>query len=301
MNHTHISIRIFVKILLTVAVLIASASGVPALAADSATMRVKNITHPAYSLAETYNEAAGSEPGDIMNFRMIYSSATPATSMEVVLPDNLSFADAVSVVAGTAAAAQVSGQTIVFSFTASTFQIITFNATVASGSNFTGTDHSIEMSFSTNGTPTASDTATITVGPIVTGITPSTGNNSGGIVITEIMGHGLAGATSAVLSLDGTTAIHTFDISGATITDTSITDAGSAIRVPASFTPGEYWVMVTITSSGNELVTNADTTETVKYTATDGIAPVMQTGSNSYIHSSGILALSFNETIDVSA
>jgi len=262
---------------------------------------VKNETNPSYSAGSTFASDVRAEPGDTLIFQM-FGNSTSASSFIVTLPADLSYSsDTTDLTITPSASANASGQTITWNFTTNSFQVIQFRAGVVSGSSL-GTNHSLSISFTTDGA-VSSNSATITTGPIVMGVTPSTGNNLNAVAITALNGHGFTGATKVVLSLDGTTADLTFsDLSGTTITDTSITDAGGTeLRVPASFASGSYWVLVTVTTSSTELTTNSDATETVQYTATDGIPPQMTTGSNSYVHETGILTLNFDETIDVSA
>lgn len=198
-------------------------------------------------------------PGATVYFQIFYNSASTATTFTVDFPSNLSFADAST-----------------WTFAAANTKVITFSATVASGADFVGTDHTLEVSFTTDGVPVSSTTATITVGPIVTGITPSVGNNLFAVPITQISGHGLTSTTVVVLSSNGSDTNHTFDISGATITNTSI--SGPSIRVPVSFAPGSYWVLAT----AGGLTTAANSAESAQYTV-DMTPP---TASISYIQNS---------------
>lgn len=244
------------------------------------------------------------EPGETLEFQM-FGNNTSSGAFSVTLPSDLSYT--ATAFSAPAASTSSSGQTVTWNFNTASNAVIRFTATVAAGGSL-GANHTLNVTFSTD-TAATSDTATVTTGPIVTGINPSSCNNANAVPFngtangctsgSGIAGHGFTGATSAALSLNGTSADLTFDLAGATITDTLI--YGPSIRVPASFTPGQYWVLVTVTSSGNTLTTNGDATETVRYTATDGIPPQMQASSNAYVHSTGALMLNFDETIDVSA
>ncbi len=265
-------------------------------AVDSATLRVKNNTNGSYTTPnDTYANTVRAEPSDILSFRFIYSSATPASSVTITLPSGLTYAGSLVTVLGSTVSASASGQNITFTFSSATSQIFTFNASVANGSNL-NTNHTLTPSFTTNGSPAADDgttstTNTITTGPVVTGVSPSSGGDSAPNSIT-ITGHGFAGTTAVALS-NGTN----ISLTGATITDTSI--SGGDFKIPGLLGTGAYWIKVTTTVSGTALTNNADSSESVQYTVTDGTEPTMS-GATSYIHSTGVLTLAFNETIDVS-
>ena len=199
MNHFYLSIRTVSKTLIVAGIFAVFVFVGTDAYAGTVQMRAKNNTHPTYSSASTYDSTVRAEPGDQLSFRMLFLGDAAATTLTVDFPANLTFVSgSTATVSGNSATANVvDSDTVQWTFTSGTTEIITFNATVAAGNNFTGTDHSIEASFSTNGTPATSDTATITVGPIVTGVTPSTGNNASAVSITSINGHGFTGTTAA--------------------------------------------------------------------------------------------------------
>lgn len=253
-------------------------------------LQVKNDTHATYSAGTPPNNFAASvraEPGDTLQFQM-FGNFTAASTYTVVLPNDLTYAATVS--SNPAASVSASGQTITWTFTTSSTEVIKFTATVAAGPNLSAS-HNLSVNFTTD-TAATSNSATITTGPIVTAVTPGSG---GDITATEItiIGHGFTGTTAVALS-DGTA----IDISTATITDTSI--SGSSVRATVPHALGAYWVLVTVTSSGNTLTTEANSSESASFTYTESTEPIMSS-ADSYTHSTGILSLTFNETIDVSA
>jgi hypothetical protein len=270
--------------------------------AGTVQMRVKNNTHTSYSSGtppNNYSDTVRAEPGDELEFRMLFLGDSSASTITVDFPSGLTFVNNSTSVCSTCNVAgenNVDTDTIRWSFAPATTQIITFTATVANGSNLP-TDHSLEMSFSNNGTPTTSDTATITTGPIVTSVSPSSAVNSAASKIT-ITGHGFTGDggdTVTEVRLDDNTIL---DLTGATISDTSI--AGANLKVPALHAVGTYFVLVTVSADGTNLITATSTAETVQYQVTDGVPPTMSTGSNTYAHSTGALTLNFDETMDAS-
>ncbi len=244
-------------------------------------LRVKNT-------GGSFAASVRAEPGETLEFQM-FGNNTSAGSFSITLPADLTYVS--STFSNPSATTSASGQTVSWNFNTNSNAVIRFTATVASGSSLS-TNHTLNLTFTTD-TAATSDTATVTTGPIVTSVTPSSNANTSAVSIS-IAGHGFTG-TSAVALSDGTA----LDLTGATITDTSI--SGGNLKIPALQAVGAYWVLVTVTASGNTLTTNADATETVRYTVTDGVPPTMSTGSNSYNHTTGVLTLNFNETIDVSA
>lgn len=256
-------------------------------------MRVKNLTHTSYSTASDYASSARTEPGDTLSFRMFFLGDAAASEFTVDFPVDLTFVSgSTSISSGNAATVtEVDADTIKWTFAPSAAQVMTFRAMVKSGASLS-TTHTQTISFSTNGTPATSDNATVKIGPIVTDVTPSSNTNDSAQLIT-ITGHGLTGATAVSLS-DGTS----LSMTGATITDTSI--SGASLKVPALHTVGSYYVLVSTVVDGTTLTTEASDSESRKYTVTDGVVPQMQTGLNAYSHSTGVLTLNFDETMDAS-
>ncbi|MDP3995407.1 MAG: hypothetical protein Q8P78_02215 [bacterium] len=286
MNNFYFSIRSISKTIMVMGVFaLFLAAGAHAQAADDKAEIKVSTTNSNFLSSVSVN------PGSTIYFQMFYNSASTATTFTVDFPSNLSFADS------STANAILDSDTVQWTFADANTKVITFSAIVASGAAFVGTDHTLEVSFTTNGVPGSSTTATAIVGPIITGITPSTGNNLFGVPITEISGHGLASTTAVILSLNGSDADHVFDISEATIANTSI--SGPGIRVPVSFAPGSYWVLAT--AGGITAASNSG--ESVQYTV-DMTPP---TASVTYAQNGATLAsaqagdveitVTFNESI----
>jgi len=241
-----------------------------------------------------YVSATTAEPEDTISLQMFHNGDSVSTFI-LTLPDDLTYIRTDTASPNPATLSSIDANTYRWTFAPSTFQIIQLTATVASGGSLS-TDHTLEASFTTSGAH-VSNIASITTGPIVTALTPSSATNASAELIT-ITGHGFLGdggdSVTAVELSDGTS----LDISNITITDTSI--SGPSLKILATQAVGSYYVLVTVTSGTEELTTNADSEESVQYTVTDGIPPQMSTGTNSYGHTSRILTLNFDEIIDVS-
>ncbi len=285
--------------------------GAFAMSADSAlaatTMGVKNTTtgHATYSLNSTYADSVRAEPGDTLEFQMVASGAA-STGITVVLPANLTYTTTSSASTGAVATVNVSGQTIDWTYPSTSAAVIRFTAAVASGSTLS-TSHNLSVAFTTNTALTS--TATVTIGPIITSASPSTGGDLSAVDIT-LTGHGftqVGDISSVVLRPTGGGS----DIN--IVQSLAVSSVGSGlytitgVRVNSGTATGSYYIIVATsgyngTAYGDSvtLSTNADTTETVNYTVSDGTSPVMSS-ANSYAHSTGVLSLTFNETIDVSA
>lgn len=260
---------------------------------------VKNETHASYSAGSAFATSVRAEPGDMLVFQM-FGNFISASRFIMVLPSDLAYsANTDGLTIAPAASTGISGQTITWDFTTTSTQVIQFRAIVASGAVLSA-NHTLSVSFDTD-TAAPSNSVTITTGPIVTGVAPNFGNTTNAVPIT-ITGFGLTGATAVAL-WDGTNST-SLNLSGATITDTSI--SGANFKVPALQPGGSYWILVTVTAGGNALTTNADSTETVAYTV-DTVPPsvvsfaVDQNGNTSGNIKAGPVVVSavFDESIGI--
>jgi len=258
---------------------------------------VKNETHASYSTGSAFATSVRAEPGDTLVFQM-FGNFISASQFIVALPTDLAYSSNTSgLTISPSASASANGQTVTWNFTTTPTQVIQFRAVVASGSVLSA-NHALSVSFDTD-TAATSNSVAITTGPIVTSVTPNLRSNANAVPIT-IIGSGFAGATEVALWNETTSA--NLNISGATITDTSI--SGANLKVPAFQSGGVYWVLVTVTANGNTLTTNADSTETVVYTI-DTTPPTVssfvvdQSGNTSGNVKAGsvVFSATFNESI----
>lgn len=259
----------------------------------------KNITHSTYSTSSDYASEVRAEPGDVLEIQMIdLDFSTPHTSFTATLPADLTYISTNSTNTGATASVSQSGQTITWTFASSNTPLIYFRATVVAGGSLS-TNHAPTVNFSNNSGTSAGTPVTVKTGPILKTISPSTGLDSAepitGITLT---GHGFTQTSDITsLTINGQSMTGALSVSGP---DGSGYYTISNARIPSGVTVGSYYIVLTTTVSGTALATNADSAESVAFTVTDGTEPVMSSAP-SYTHSTGVLTLTFNETIDVSA
>jgi len=286
----------FTKTVLITGIFVVSFLAADFALAGTPQLRVKNTTpgHEAYSAGSAFASSVRAEPGDTLEWQM-FANFTAAAGMTIVLPSDLTYVT--TTYSSPAATASANGQTISWTFASGSTEVIRFTTTVATGAALS-TNHTLNVTYSTD-TSITSDTATVQTGPVLKTITPSSGGDATANNIT-LTGHGFtqpSDITSIVLS-PGNINIVPGDL---TITgpDNGIYTITGA-RVNAGTAVGMYYIILTTTVSGTALATEANTSETVTFTVTDGTTPTMSS-ADSYVHSSGVLTLTFNETIDVSA
>lgn len=319
MNIQSYKLKSYLKILTIVGAFVFSfAIANQTLAADG-TIRAKNTTHTSYSNpTNSYASSVRAEPNDVLSFRFIYNStsATPASSITVTLPADLTYADSLVKTSGTAISASVSGQNITFSFSPATLEIFTFNATVASGQNLS-TDHSSTVHFTTNGSPAADDstvttTTIVQTGPIIKSITPATGNSLA--LTVALKGHGfkqVSDIASIVLSPGSYDLVQPgMSVSGP---DSNGLYTISGLHVPADTPAGTYYVVLSTSgfdgvafAGSNVLPTEADTNESAAFVVDLGNPVITTYSANQNSDTSGnvkagavVLTATFDEALSV--